>query len=336
MVFQKPKLICTTPIRNEAKVLGRFIECASMWADYIIISDQLSEDNSIEIANKYPKVILIKNSEYEYNEKQVRQLLIDKAREIKGDKIIFAVDADEVLTPEIISSEEINKILNSVPGTIFMAQFVNICPDLSHFWEGPLRLPLAFHDDGSSYEASDIHTLRNICPENALRINLNHIKIMHFQFTDWDRMESKHRWYQCYERIKNPALSALRIYRSYHHMYSVKKKDLKIIPENWFDFYLNIGVDLKIVLKDKYYYWDKRVLEYFNKYGTSFFTKEAIWDINWESAGKHFGFENAGVFKDPRNVFQKIIQFWLKKTQLKHMSLPIRAIDKVLVEIFKY
>ncbi len=45
----KPVLICLTPIRNEAWILERFLQCASLWADYIIIGDQNSDDGSREI-----------------------------------------------------------------------------------------------------------------------------------------------------------------------------------------------------------------------------------------------------------------------------------------------
>ena len=53
--------IVMTPVRNEAWVLRAFLETTSLWADYIIIADQMSTDGSREIAKSYEKVILIDN-----------------------------------------------------------------------------------------------------------------------------------------------------------------------------------------------------------------------------------------------------------------------------------
>ena len=336
MTSQIPKLICVTPIRNESKILDKFLECTSLWADNIIISDQCSEDNSREIAARYPKVTLVENFEKEYNEKQVRQILIDEARKIDGPKIIFAVDADEVLTPEMLLESEKEKFSNAMQRTVFMAKFVNICPDMKHYWDGPLRLPLAFYDDGiSQFEAEKIHTFRNICPENAVNINIESPKIMHFQFTDWERMESKHRWYQCWERINNPKKSAIEIYRGYHHMYSINQNELHDIPDLWFDEYKKIGINIDAINKDKEPYWDKTVLDYFNKYGTDFFKKEAIWDVNWVEKANYYKYKNPEQFRDPRNRFQKFIHEWLKKTQSDYNKLGVRIISKLIKILFK-
>ena len=336
MSLKQPIFVCMTPIRNEAKILDRFLACTSLWADKIIISDQCSEDNSREIAVRYPKVTLVENFEKEYNEKQVRQILIDEARKIKGPKIIFAVDADEILTPEILQEADIEKFSSAAQGTVFMANFVNICPDMNHYWNGPLRLPVAFYDDGiSQFEAKKIHTFRNICPENAVRINIDSPKIIHFQFTDWNRMESKHRWYQCWEKINNPEYSVIKYYRGYHHMYSIKPDEMHDIPEFWFEEYKKMGINIDAVNKDGEYYWDKTVLDYFNTYGTEFFKEEAIWDINWVEKANYYKYKNPEKFKDPRNKFQRFIHEWLKRTQGDYSKLSVRIVSKLLKIFFK-
>jgi len=336
MSLKQPRFVCTTPIRNEAKILDRFLECTSLWANNIIISDQCSEDNSKEIAGGYPKVTLVENFEKEYNEKQVRQILIDEARKIKGPKIIFAIDADEILTPEILQEAELEKFYSEAPGTVFMANFVNICPDMKYYWNGPLKLPVAFYDDGiSQFEAEKIHTFRNVCPKNAVKVNLNNPVIMHFQFTDWERMESKHRWYQCWERVNNPKKSAIEIYRGYHHMYSISQDEMHDIPDFWFEEYKNMGININTVNKDSNYYWDKTVLNYFDTYGTDFFKREAIWNINWVEKASCYKYENSERFVDPRSKFQKHIHEWLKKTQADYNKLSVRIVSKLLKLLFK-
>ena len=62
MKFTKPegiKLICLTPVVNEAFELDRFIQSASTWADYIILGYQESIDNTLEIAKSYDNVIIV-------------------------------------------------------------------------------------------------------------------------------------------------------------------------------------------------------------------------------------------------------------------------------------
>ncbi len=118
-------------------------------------------------------------------------------------------------------------------------------------------------------------------------------------------------------------------------MYSVKKSELKKIPGEWFDYYKESGIDLAVVNKQEYYYWDKEVLEYFNKYGTQFFKREDIWDINWEVAAREYGYKDTNKYKDPRNFFLKIVHFWLRKTQYNLMNIFVRVIDKILKIFFR-
>ena len=80
-----PKLICLPPVLNEAWILERFIKCASLWADHIIIADQGSTDGSVEIAKRYEKVIFIDNqTDGDFNEMKMRAPLFEAANKIEG------------------------------------------------------------------------------------------------------------------------------------------------------------------------------------------------------------------------------------------------------------
>src|SRR3989304_9881587 len=116
--MKRPKIICLTPVKNEAWILDNFIKCASLWADHIIIADQDSTDDSRKIANKYSNVKLINNPyKGEYNEREVRQVLIEEARKLKGPRVLISLDADEVLSPDFMNSGEWQKVIFSKPGT---------------------------------------------------------------------------------------------------------------------------------------------------------------------------------------------------------------------------
>lgn len=330
----RPLLICLTPIKNEANNLDRFLKCASIWTDYIIISDQGSEDGSISIASKYPKVKIVKSSIADYDEWIIRSTLFNEARKIEGQKILLTIDADEILTPNFLVSSEWNNVLFAKPGTVIKSKFANLLPDLKHYWEGPFDLPWGFIDDGSEYIADKIHTNRNIYPKDAPILFLKDIKIIHYQYTDWERMESKHRWYQCWERINNPAKSAIEIYRGYHHMYALKRNQIKGVPVEWFEDYDKLGIDVTKIYKEKSHYWDKIVLNYFTKYGADFFSKEAIWDLDWVEIAKLYGYGEPEKFFDPRKKYQKMIHNWLKKTQSHYYRLDVRIIAKILKVFF--
>ena len=332
--MKRPKIICLTPVKNEAWILDNFIKCASLWADHIIIADQDSTDHTRKIAKKYSNVKLINNPyKGEYNEREVRQVLIEEARKLRGPRVLISLDADEVLSPNFINSKEWQKVIFSKPGTVIKSRFINIRPDMQYYWNGPVEIVLGFSDDGSGYNADKIHTDRMVSPKKNPIFLLNDVKVMHFQYTDWERMESKHRWYQCWERMNNPKKSAIRIYRSYHHMYSVKKDELRIIPENWFSYYLKLGINLRLVNKEDNYYWDNIVLNYIKKYGAIFFSKESIWNIDWVEKAKECGYKYFNNFKDPRNIFQKLSHWYLKKTQYYQDRVFIRGVDKILVDL---
>ena len=85
-----PKIICLIPVKNEAWILERCLQSASIWADHIIVADQGSTDDSIEIAKRFNKVILVDNSTNEdFNEYNMRSPLFNEAEKIEGPKVLF-------------------------------------------------------------------------------------------------------------------------------------------------------------------------------------------------------------------------------------------------------
>ena len=71
----RPTFVVLTPVRNEAWILRAFLEATSLWADHIIIADQMSTDGSREIARSFPKVTLIDNDRQEMHQAATRRLL---------------------------------------------------------------------------------------------------------------------------------------------------------------------------------------------------------------------------------------------------------------------
>src|SRR6478735_6483087 len=114
----RPTIIVLVPVKNEAWVLKTFLECTSLWADHIIVADQSSEDASREIATAFPKVTLIDNPQREYSEVGRQRLLLQAARRVPGPRLLVAIDADEMISANILDSPEWKVALDQPAGTI--------------------------------------------------------------------------------------------------------------------------------------------------------------------------------------------------------------------------
>jgi hypothetical protein len=334
----KPTIICLTPIKNEAWILDKFLQSTSIWADYIIVSDQMSTDGSREIANKYPKVILIENKEQkDFSEYGLRKPLLDEARKIEGPRLLISLDADEIFTPNFDSVEW--QTLQNLPiGSIIKFPWLNIYPKFDYYWSIGSNIPVGYIDDGAEFKSGLIHACRLFDPdENTKNILITEeIKILHLQYIDWNRMESKHRWYQCFEKINYPEKSELDIYRQYHHMYSLPKNRFISVPQDWISVYSKYNIEITEVIYEDKLSWDEKILTYFQEYGKSHFRKLAIWDVNWIQKAKVWDKPNPQSFSDPRNFIDKIIQQWLQVTQNKLDKRTYRRIDRLIKLLFRY
>ncbi|HEY9692530.1 MAG TPA: glycosyltransferase family 2 protein [Oculatellaceae cyanobacterium] len=329
--MSSPTIICLTPVKNEAWILDRFLKCTSLWADYIIVADQNSTDNSREIAQKYPKVTLIENPSATYNEQERQKILIEAARKIpvSGKRLLIALDADEFFVGHT-ESKEWDTILQAPVGTSLWFQWANVLPNMEKYYAPNFHLLFGYMDDGKEHQGNLIHSPRLPTDKLENRILFSQIKVLHYQYTDWERMKSKHRWYQCLERIKNPQRSAIDIYRQYHHM-DVPVTDTNQMPSSWFGTYENAGIDMTSILREKNYWWDKEVLDFFDKYGIQTFAKEAIWDVDWNNQYQLCFQENPKIdLSDPRTRLEKWAHNWLQSTQVNPYTFKAKVINKWL------
>lgn len=326
----KPYVVCLTPVKNEAWILDRFLQCASLWADHIIIADQQSTDGSRQIASSYSKVSLIDNLCKPFNEPERQQMLLQRARQFPEPRLIITLDADEFLTADFQTSPEWQTVLQSSPGTVIEFQWANILPTLRDCWLVGDR-PLGFMDDGTLHAGTDIHSPRIPLPSCAPVIKLRTVKVLHFQYTDWARMESKHRWYQCWERLNHPQRRAIDVYRQYHHMYAIPEDAIEPMPREWLAGYESRGIDMTTVRSEPFYWWDREVLDWFNRFGTARFRREAVWDIDWVALANRMDtqFDSTRI-RDPRNRFEKSVHRWLRKTQPSANRRDVRLVQRGL------
>ena len=318
-----PNVICLTPVKNEAWILERFLVCASIWADYIIVADQGSDDGSREIARRFPKVLLIENEAKEFNEPERQKLLIDAARRIPGQNLLIALDADEFLTANFSTSSEWEMVLRAVPGTVIKFQWACVLPDRKSYYIFPAEFALGFMDDGTEHGGELIHSPRLPLPEGTARISLSAIKVLHLSTIDWARFTSKVRWYQAWEFLHerwNKRLVPL--YRFYHACFCIPPDQIVDLPPEWTDGY---GADINIldVPSEPFYRWDLEMIRLFGEYGTGKFKRLDLWDVDWDAMHRLiFQSKPLKPIIDPRSGFDRWVHSRLGKTQRFYALFP--------------
>jgi len=333
----RPTIICVTPIKNEAWILRRFLRCASLFADHIVVADQQSADDSRSIAQQFSKVHLIDNPGAAYHEGDRQKLLIDAARKLppiagNSGRLILALDADEMLSSNFTTSPEWQTVLAAPAGAIITANWANLAPDFRSAWlSTSFDQVIGYMDDGRPHDGKALHNFRLPAPPDSPRLALNDIRLLHYQYTDWQRMKSKHRWYQCFEIIKSPDKSAVDIFRQYHHMYAIDEKTRCPIDPAWFKAYVDMGIDMTSTIKHAWYYWDEQVAEWLVTHGTQKFAKLDIWASeghpDWAEIYRriHDGKQPPRDISDPRTEDERTTLRWLRSTQATATDPAVRA-----------
>jgi glycosyltransferase involved in cell wall biosynthesis len=330
--IEQPALICLTPVKNEAWILDRFLKCASMWADYIIIADQGSDDSSRDIARKYSKVRLVENSSSEYDEASRQQLLLNTARQIDvpGPRVLIALDADEVLSADWRSSAEWLELLKSEPGTVLHFEWVNIMPGFEKCW-CPKFVPFGFIDNLSSHRGERIHSTRIPAPPYAPKREFQTIKVLHYIYSDPHRRESRLRWYQCWERVNNPSKRPIQLFRQYHYYDAPPVHQIRPFNEDWISVYEKNGIEMRSTQHETAFWWDRDVIRMFEFHGAERFRKLDIWRTDWGELGRRLAIDVPNeLLKDPRNRLERAVHRWLHATQARCRDPWVRAIQMVL------
>lgn len=321
----RAKIICLTPIKNEAWILESFLKATSLWADHIILADQNSSDDSEKIARKFPKVIYIKNEEKEYNELNRQKLLIDEARKIEGKRLLITLDADEFFSNIDLKSASWNTMLNADEGVVFRFKWAHISPDFEKCAINTYEFPWGFIDDNRIHYGRTIHSPRIPVPESTLNYVINDNIVFHYGFILPNRVLSKNRWYKVFEKINSLEKNCLII----NQKYNVSNVFLNSFEydKNWINQYIKLGIDMtsfqkqiiNLQIKERNfdswriietYWWDIEVLLLIEKHSSDTFRKLDIWDFNWKELAKYKNFNDLNSFNDPRTLVDKIYIRW--------------------------
>lgn len=332
-VNDRPTIVVITPVRNEAWVLDAFLTCTSSWADRIIVADQHSTDGSREIAQKYEKVTLVENDALEMNQAAARMLLFQEVDKINGDKIVFALDADEFLSAGFEKTEGWKRILNSKTNEIFCFKWQNLYGDFKHTipdigymeWGCHFAPIVSLLEAYSQCEDRAVHEMRIPClPETeATYIQVPDIRFVHLARLNLIRQKNKEDFYQVSSVAKlKKRMSGVSLFRMYNRVYPSNCLEEEVLLYN-----VGEHVDARSLLRmgDVGQYYIDEMVQVFQREGTGEFLKLCIWDNPY--------LKSAGI--NPRIPLKyRWLHSYLRKTQPKSDSRIIRLLDMLLKRLY--
>lgn len=357
--MNQPIHIVMTPTRNEAWVIRAFLECNGLWADYIIIADQMSTDGTREIIAQYAQkslddfhlddshldathldakrldknhraeVILIDNTNPEFNEAERQSMLVAKAREVAAgrDTLLWGLDADEILPANWQETEDGKRILNSAKGDVFWYKWAQLAPDKTHYGDSNYY-PWLFHDDGVEPHGNyvrNMHSMRIPYPiEEKQMYYVKDFRVLHCGVLDPMRIAAKNRFYQFvdWEMNHRSPIVLSRTYASHRieNQMVNNQFDLELGAIAFpFDFWLLIE------LGATHTWFDDYIHERLSKYQVKQVGKLDIWD---KELLQYYHIE------DKRRWIDKMIHGYLHNSEKYKSRLIIKAIDKVLKKIY--
>jgi hypothetical protein len=274
-------------------------------------------------------VIVIDNTNYNFNEAERQAMLVAKAREVAAgrDCILFGLDADEIMPANWCETKDGQHILNSIPGDVFWFKWAQLAPDKLHYGDSAFY-PWVFHDDGVEPHGNyvrNMHSMRIPYPMEEKQIYyVNDFPVLHCGLLDIERIAAKNRFYQFVDWEMNHR-SPISLGRSYaQHFKKNIKHDIQYTLENEvisfpFDFWSLIELHITHTWFDDYIY------ERINNYLLSALRKLDIWDDD---------FLQYYNIHDKRTILDKLVHAYLHITDKYKTTFIIRTIDKILKVIY--
>jgi len=330
------KLICITPFRDEQWMLHRFLSCALLWADMVILGDHNSTQPYEDILDQHDRSrIRVVPVEMEgFNESALRNPLLQAAREIPGKKLLVFLDADEVLSANFLSSPELHTILTAAEGTYIYTDWFQLNNNMLSGYNMPFDLALIFMDDGiSGYNMNrQFHGFR--VPGDANEhiwnvINLHDINVVHYGPANLYREKLKKYWYQCQEWLLENRKTTTQILRQYSldPITLSDRDDQQQLPPAYFSSYLEAGIDMSSIATPSYNWQEKQVLDSFSQYGPAHFDLLDIWHHNWLRASVKYGNENPVLLNPKRSFRGRLLRWYIRFTANNHGHPVVKKID---------
>jgi len=255
-----------------------------LFADKIILLDQGSIDKSVEMANQFPKAKVFSNTDKHLNENHTIGKLYQLARsEAPGPRIIIRLDADEVMTANVLSSGEWNTVLCATLGTVICFPRVEILS----FEECYVHaiIDRGYIDDGRNFEVNPIHAKSTPIKEKVPTLTCNKIKILHYSGLRKKLGEAKMRYYCMLDNIYNsrPIFERRKFYRQGHILEIIRSTAQRVqFDDLWIKDYELRGIDMTSIMDDDFAWHDEACIDLILEHGAERFFIDPLWYHEWE------------------------------------------------------
>lgn len=219
------RLVCTMPCRNEDWVIGCSARAALEWVDHLVVLNHASTDRTGEIllrvAEEYPnRVTILNETGPVWEEMKHRQLLLSCARDFFPTHIVM-VDADEVLTANLVPNIR-SMIEHAGVRQIVQLPWICLAGGLDRYYDSGVwaeqYVSMAFTDRPElhwiareGYDFHHRHPMGQPCipyrPVTAFRQG----GLMHLQFVSKRRLAAKQALYKMTEVVRWPGREPVHI-----------------------------------------------------------------------------------------------------------------------------
>lgn len=277
------KIIALVPIKNEAYLLKEFLQLTLMLVDHVIIADQNSCDHTLEIAAKFPSTTIIANKNELFDNSARSALLIKTARKLYGAQtILLSIDADEFFCPSEEAMLELDEIRRLPAGTTLFFDKPSFVGSQYKWIQYGSVFPLGYVDDGCEYRGTRFHSRRIPNGSKHADYHCRFIKFAHLDAIDLGAMFSKRRLYSIRERDAGDSTLTWRWRRNSPLFLSSLKSESTDVDANFIKHFLDNGIDISQLQRERPLWWDLEALSRFNKWGFKRYQWDDIWKYDWE------------------------------------------------------
>jgi hypothetical protein len=287
MIVNRPVLLLC-PVRNAIHDLRRSLPTWELITDKIIVVDQASTDGSREFLSSHEKVVLVDNPDGDYSEPKRNALLVEAARRVCDDAIHLTLDADEILSANVLESPEWKHFCGMQPGTVGVFKWIQLWKTPAHYIArgvgGPGPYQLAFIDDGRPIEGKKLmHEQRGVGVQNPdQKFVFNDVVCLHYAWANFQAAVRRNNYYKVYWVMRGA--DSYHVNNRNHGWYrSIHENNIENSPAHWFAGYTSREIDVTSIGESSLYWWDIEVLRTFKKAGIKKFYPLDIWrEVDWE------------------------------------------------------
>jgi glycosyltransferase involved in cell wall biosynthesis len=316
------KKIALLAVKNEAWIIERCLTILDNFCDVILIADGQSTDGSLALYEKFKKVQLVDDHLVSIKGQNRRAGLLNAARQIEGNNLLFFLDADEFIMFPADEAGWEKRLQQLDPGDVIEVPWLWL-------WKSPIHyrddmsvwsdrwLPFVFCDDRKSqYTIGDWHESR-IPGLNSRLFRSDEVALVHFATVAKNKFESRQNWCRVMEFL-NAKTTLKQINHNYSQTLDERSIKLKILSDECLSKWSDLKIDLRNFEDPELNWYDLEVLKMLALHTPEKFRQLDIWDTNWEykrqlAIAADYSDVPPTPIKDTRNWEQKIYQTYLKE-----------------------